>query len=779
MKTMLLYLFSLLLLCTVTAAGHHQSYETIYVHTDRCNFCAGDTVWFQVYVMDTRQQAESYSHFVYAELLHDTIRMATEKIKVGEEGFAGFFPLPDSIAPGHYTLRFYTLRSASLPIPRFHYTPITVSAHRRMQPRLATNKNTDAFHVSFFPEGGHLPTGTLTRIAFKALQADGLGANTTGYITGSTGDTIVHFRSEHLGMGSFAFEIRPGETYTAVCTHRGKVLRFALPEPKDNAVSLWANPYKKEEIIVGIKKNPAGHTPEEYTLRVESQDSVLATLPLHAGHICRLSKATLPAGVIRLTLTDRNGLPQSTRTVLNAPLNIKLNTHTEVSRKADNQCRITLTLTDPVSNALPDGNISLSVTDTRYARQDTTSNILSAYLLTPYIRGYIEQPASYFSGDATHDSFRQDLLMLTQAWTAFDTSADTANRVTNIPAETTELIQGRIISNRNANKGIPQATVTLLSFDGKIFKTTKTDPEGYFLFDHLSFVPNTHFLIQAYTAKGGTHVAVQINKEKRPRVERISMLHAHIPETESYEENIMLYDKNRPERPDSVAWELQMDNVIVTARKQRQKLSSEAARVHSDFNRAYSPAEMTLSPYASVRDFMMHIPGVQYAKDEVNVQEYYIIKRYGEEVPAMLIIDGLEVSFGEFVSFPISAVESIEVIKDVAGLVTLGRRAANGAIMLVSKTDNPTAMANKKSNFRVIVPQGCQVKQHFYVPHYPTNNESTEKEMRRKTVYWQPDIKIKKGKADIIFTAPPQATLFMVIQGISANGKLITANKIL
>lgn len=137
---MLLYLFSLLLLCTVTAAGHHQSYETIYVHTDRCNFCAGDTVWFQVYVMDTRQQAESYSHFVYAELLHDTIRMATEKIKVGEEGFAGFFPLPDSIAPGHYTLRFYTLRSASLPIPRFHYTPITVSAHRRMQPRLATNK---------------------------------------------------------------------------------------------------------------------------------------------------------------------------------------------------------------------------------------------------------------------------------------------------------------------------------------------------------------------------------------------------------------------------------------------------------------------------------------------------------------------------------------------------------------------------------------------------------------------------------------------------------------
>lgn len=37
------------------------------------------------------------------------------------------------------------------------------------------------------------------------------------------------------------------------------------------------------------------------------------------------------------------------------------------------------------------------------------------------------------------------------------------------------------------------------------------------------------------------------------------------------------------------------------------------------------------------------------------------------------------------------------------------------------------------------------------------STERTEKEMRRRTVYWQPDIKIKKGKADIIFTAPPQA----------------------
>lgn len=45
---------------------------------------------------------------------------------------------------------------------------------------------------------------------------------------------------------------------------------------------------------------------------------------------------------------------------------------------------------------------------------------------------------------------------------------------------------------------------------------------------------------------------------------------------------------------------------------------------------------------------------------------------------------------------------------------------------------------------------------HFYLKK-SDSTERTEKEMRRRTVYWQPDIKIKKGKADIIFTAPPQA----------------------
>ena len=55
------------------------------------------------------------------------------------------------------------------------------------------------------------------------------------------------------------------------------------------------------------------------------------------------------------------------------------------------------------------------VTDDRYALQDTTVNILSSFLLSSDLQGYVEAPSFYFSGDDSRTSYLLDLLMLTQA----------------------------------------------------------------------------------------------------------------------------------------------------------------------------------------------------------------------------------------------------------------------------------------------------------------------------------------------------------------------------
>lgn len=782
MKTTLLFIFAFYF-STLPIIAHRTPHEILYVHTDRNNFQAGDTVWFQAYLMDTRPEAENYSHFVYAELLHDTLIVAKEKIKAGEDGFAGYLPLPDSIGPGNYMLRFYTRYLASLPAPRYYHSPIIVGTPLPAPLPLPTTENTGTFHVSFFPEGGNFPTGTLTRIAFKALQNGGLGLNITGYIANQYGDSIINFKSDHLGMRSFAFEAKPGGKYTAVCLYKGEERQFALPEPEDDAVSIWAHPYKKDEIIIGLRKNPAPATPDRYALKVEHGDSVWANISIHPNDICRLSKSMFPAGVLRFTLTGNDGFPLSTRSILNVPQGLQPKKQIETKRTAEkegaDQCNIEINLTDGMNMPL-DGSISLSVTDTRYAIQDTTANILSAYLLTPDIRGYIEQPASYFTRDSLYDLYRQDLLMLTQGWTKFEVQKDTASIPTESSKETAQQIRGRITPDWSTDKGISGAVVTLLSFDGKIFKETTADKNGCFCFDGMSFAQNTYFLLQARKAKGGTHVAIHVDKEKSPETVhgqqpfvRWHQLYAKQKE----KQQALLHENDEINPTNNIAWEMELGEVTIKENKikKKQTLNPGASRVHSEFNKLYTPKEMTHSPYASVRNFMTHIPGVKYDIDEIEMREFYIIQRYGENKPAMLMIDGLEVAFGEFVNFPISAVESIEVIKDVAGLVTLGGRAANGAIMLISKPD--AAGGHKKSNFSITKPLGYQVKRQFYVPAYPIDPKSRGDRSDEKTIYWQPAVKVSEGKANIKFTAPSPAPLLIVIQGVTDNGKLISICK--
>lgn len=74
-----------------------------------------------------------------------------------------------------------------------------------------------AYDLQFFPEGGHIIPGALTQVAFKALNADGLGADITGTLYDSSDREILTFKSLHLGMGLFYFIPVENESYHVIC----------------------------------------------------------------------------------------------------------------------------------------------------------------------------------------------------------------------------------------------------------------------------------------------------------------------------------------------------------------------------------------------------------------------------------------------------------------------------------------------------------------------------------------------------------------------------------
>lgn len=99
----------------------------------------------------------------------------------------------------------------------------------------------EAYAVSFFPEGGYLIPGVASKVAFKAMGADGLGKVVTGTLYDSTDREILTFKSFHLEMGFFHFLPDENESYYTICMNeQGITRRFDLPNPNPDVMVVTA-----------------------------------------------------------------------------------------------------------------------------------------------------------------------------------------------------------------------------------------------------------------------------------------------------------------------------------------------------------------------------------------------------------------------------------------------------------------------------------------------------------------------------------------------------------
>lgn len=773
-------------------SDHICPHEKLYVHTDRANYERGDTVRFRAYLMDTRREATAYSRYVYAELLADSQVISREMVKDDHGVFSGYLSLGDTLRSGNYTLRFYTRHLSSLPAPRYFYRQIIVGGRPFQDYRKeSVTRMAASYHVSFFPEGGRLPSGCVSRVAFKALSPDGLGTDVQGFVVNQRGDTVTTLRSVHRGMGFFNLEPVSGDSYTAVCRNReGMELRFPLPPADPSAVSLRVD-VRKDDFLVrlnsGVSPSP-GHS-----LRVEYRDSILLHAAFSGSRPLRLPRSPLPPGVLRFVLLDGSGVPISGRTAFNQSPSVRADVDFSARLKEEKGRSfwdVSLGLRDSSGEPLG-GTLSVSVTDDRYALQDTTVNILSSFLLSSDLQGYVEAPSFYFSGDDSRTSYLLDLLMLTQGWVKYSFVPDYGS----FPVERSQCVSGKVVSEYSEKKCIADAVVTLFSFDKKIMRQTTSDASGCFRFDSLSFPRGTHFILQARKKKGGTDVALLVDRDSVPSVHSSLPVYADWFRAEMDEPVVSEQSGNDPsptsanvfQRSSTVPFSMEqyLDEVVVSTKKieKKKQYAIESLMAHSDWNKTYHVDEMTLSPYSSTKDLLINTPGVGWAVDSNSGDFFYITRlragRSSTPPPALLMVDGLETSYSELVGIPVSIVESIELVKDAAQMAYIGSKASNGAILISTKSGLGT-VGKKASNFRIIRPIGYQVKRESYSPSYPVvygaiNNGGNS----FRTIYWSPDLLLDKAASHLEFGNPKQGRLTLVVQGITPDGKLINLTRTL
>jgi len=357
------------------------------------------------------------------------------------------------------------------------------------------DKNID---LQFMPEGGSLVAGFNTRIAFKAVAADGKGINVSGSVVDQDQKEVGVFRPLHTGMGSFDLLAQKGAVYTAKVTSAdGTIVSYRLPAVKSSGTVLQVKNIADSLLVNIAAVDSLVRAGNSYFLLAKARGVICyaAVVDLRNGKMmhARLSKNLFPTGIVHLILANAQGQPLNERLVYidhHDGMLFDIKPDKQVYNPKDSvalHIKVTDRDGDPVV-----GNFSMAVTDDAQVKADSAGNgnIFSRMLLTSDIKGYVEEPG-YYLKDENASRQALDNLLLTQGWVNYDPPAGKVA----FEAQTEFKVHGRV--NNIFNKGLQRTEVVLLSTRPQIVMDTVTDKDGRFTFDRFPRVDTPVFVLKS------------------------------------------------------------------------------------------------------------------------------------------------------------------------------------------------------------------------------------------------------------------------------------------
>lgn len=396
-------------------SGEHLV-EKLFVHTDRSFYLAGETIWFKIYCFNgLTNRLMDFSKVAYVDLIDDQQQSVLETmVKLDGGTGSGFLSVPMSQTSGNFTLRAYTRWMQNGDTGFFFHKTITV-----VNPLISlfSHRDTVAYDVQFFPEGGDLVAGLQSLVAFRAIDEHGKGVDFAGVIFDNNGNPAGSFAPERLGMGKFT--LTPGKdlSYHAVIkTPDGQTFQVPLPPVKSSGLVMHLVDEDKSVRIVVT--GPASYeAPVTLFVHTRSSTDFEATHIMGEGKtIFLIDKGQIGEGISHFTLFDGARRPVCERLFFIKPaadLDIQVNLAHEFGQRS--LVDLNLSTRNSSGKAEP-ANLSVSVYRIDSLQQKEASDLTTWLWLFSDLHGAVESPEFYLH---TAGSEALDLLMLTHGWRRF------------------------------------------------------------------------------------------------------------------------------------------------------------------------------------------------------------------------------------------------------------------------------------------------------------------------------------------------------------------------
>lgn len=403
---------------SINLYGNNYPQEKIHIHFDKESYLPGETIWFKAYLFEENLPTERSTNF-YAALYDESGKLVQQQISPVFKGSSdGHFAIPDSINATQLICRAYTSWMLNFDTSMLFTRAIKIIGDKANVDSETVNRPVS---LQFFPEGGDLITGAVNTIAFKSNYDNGLPFNVDAVIKKQeTGEVIMPLTALHDGMGKFDLDIQKGDKYYAEwLDSKGTKQQTWLPDAKTTGVSLKLSLQKDKMFfnLVNRTNSDSLHILMYMYQKVFYRSNIAVTntepftgmVPLKA----------LPAGTMQLTVFDANWQPVAERiafiynndVIINAAVNTK---EISMQKRGKNSLEIFVADTIPA-------NLSLSISDAEVNTETAENTIVTDFLLKGDVRGYIHNPAFYFTNMADADlKNKLDLVMLTNGWRRYN-----------------------------------------------------------------------------------------------------------------------------------------------------------------------------------------------------------------------------------------------------------------------------------------------------------------------------------------------------------------------
>ena len=787
MKRCLLYfIFLLITISKISIAAETDSirnsnsilYEKIYLHIDRELYSPGDDIWFKSYLVSgiNNKLIPGYKN-IYIQLVSDSGVVVDSKLLLSRDGTAhGDFQLSETIRDGNYTVRAFTKYLENFGEESFFHKKVVISGSKNSLEIAAETSEPEPvkIDVSFLPEGGNLILNAINHIAFKAIDEKGKGISVKGKVVDETGEEVVSFRSTYKGMGKFIMMPQEGKQYFAL-VEKFPDFSYQFEPAQPNGLTLNYKP-DGNYLLFTLTRNIKINVPQNYVLKASHKGIELFYSQITMNefqHAQRLFKGLFPLGISKITVLDGQNNTVAERLIF-------------VQNKEDKAIRLDLNKTEfktrekvkiNVASLLPptdtiDSKLSVTVVNEDYFSSTGNNQTIESYLLLDSeLKGNIESPATCFVDEKDILAEEKlDLVMMVNGWRSYYWNDLEQYRGVELPnwADFGLSIKGNVVK-QWGGKPVEEGKVVIGPFSGGfLFEEAITDANGYFSFDKLYLKDKAKIMINAQAKNG--------NKRNDILLEPQMKIEAFI--SPDYLKNICpdinvpfkFYRDNYYRLISDTEFKVKSGILLDEIQAVGQKVTGDGHfRLYGEPDISLVVLEEDIDRYFNILDYLQgRVAGVDVVGQEVRIR--------GASRNPLLMVDGIDTDWTDMINIPMGDIDKIEILKSGYGMAVYGSRGGDGIIAVLTKMgkgeweNNWVRTVHGRITPTVI---GYQLPREFYSPKYYPENIDDARPDNRPTLFWNPNVDIVNGEADIeFFTADNLARYHIFIEGISKTGKI-------